>query len=80
MDVHPTSCDVSDALQGLGVLYGGFIPGPTLRSPQYDESIKIVGRAYTVQYISVSASAGVTPNEAGHYVRGHLSYTLSVGD
>ncbi|KAK7962522.1 uncharacterized protein PG986_003347 [Apiospora aurea] len=60
-----TSCDVSDALCKLKYRNGGFLPGLTLWSPQRQGGpTKIVGPAYTVQYVPLDDPA---PKHPTHY-------------
>ncbi|KAI4105748.1 MAG: hypothetical protein LQ339_003310 [Xanthoria mediterranea] len=62
-----TTCDISDALLKLKHPHGGFLSGPTMYSPNYqDDSTKIVGRAFTVKYIPRSEEVAV--NLEGHYI------------
>jgi regulator of RNase E activity RraA len=60
------SCDVSDALCELGHLDGGFMSGITMWSPQRQTgATKIVGPAYTVEYVREDDPRPKHPN---HYV------------
>lgn len=61
-----TSCDVADALIKLKYRNGGFLSGLTMWSPQrQDGDTKMVGPAYTVQYVPVDDPA---PKLASHYI------------
>ncbi|KAK3393549.1 ribonuclease E inhibitor RraA/Dimethylmenaquinone methyltransferase [Podospora didyma] len=61
-----TTCDVSDALCKLKFRNGGFLSGLTMWSPQrQDGPTKIVGPAYTVQYVPLSDPK---PNHPTHYI------------
>ncbi|KAK0730860.1 ribonuclease E inhibitor RraA/Dimethylmenaquinone methyltransferase [Lasiosphaeris hirsuta] len=61
-----TTCDVSDALCKLKFRNGGFLSGLTLWSPQRQEgSTKIVGPAYTVQYVPLDDPL---PKHPTHYI------------
>ena len=60
------SCDVSDALIKLKYRNGGFLSGLTMWSPHRQEgATKIVGPAYTVQYVPLSDPRPKMPT---HYV------------
>ncbi|KAK4955184.1 hypothetical protein LTR10_007379 [Elasticomyces elasticus] len=62
-----TSCDVADALSKLKVPHGGFLAGLTMWSPKRQEgSAKIVGPAYTVQYVRKNYEN--EPQPSGHYI------------
>jgi len=61
-----TSCDVSDALCKLKYRNGGFLSGLTMWSPQrQDGPTKIVGPAYTVQYVPLDDPK---PKYPTHYI------------
>ncbi|KAK3694526.1 ribonuclease E inhibitor RraA/Dimethylmenaquinone methyltransferase [Podospora appendiculata] len=61
-----TTCDVSDALCKLKFRNGGFLSGLTMWSPQrQDGATKIVGPAYTVQYLPL---ADPSPKYPTHYI------------
>ncbi|KAK0624603.1 RraA-like protein [Bombardia bombarda] len=61
-----TTCDVSDALIKLKFRNGGFLSGLTMWSPQrQDGPTKIVGPAYTVQYVPL---ADPRPKHPTHYI------------
>ncbi|KAI1818550.1 RraA-like protein [Poronia punctata] len=62
-----TTCDVSDALIKLKYRNGGFLSGLTMWSPVRQEgSTKIVGKAYTVQYVPLDDP--VPKYAGGHYI------------
>lgn len=69
LDYSPSdtsSCDVSDALIKLKYRNGGFLSGLTMWSPQrQDGDTKIVGPAYTVQYVPLDDPR---PKHPSHYV------------
>lgn len=59
-------CDISDALLALKHPNGGFLSNITMWSPQrQDGNARIVGPAYTVQYVLKGAHK---PTNKGHYV------------
>ncbi|KAK1778292.1 ribonuclease E inhibitor RraA/Dimethylmenaquinone methyltransferase [Copromyces sp. CBS 386.78] len=61
-----TTCDVSDALVKLKHRNGGFLSGLTMWSPHRQEgATKIVGPAYTVQYVPLSDPR---PQYPTHYI------------
>ncbi|KAK4167250.1 ribonuclease E inhibitor RraA/Dimethylmenaquinone methyltransferase [Cladorrhinum sp. PSN259] len=61
-----TSCDVSDALIKLKFPNGGFLSGLTMWSPQRQHGpTKIVGPAYTVQYVPLDDPR---PKYPTHYI------------
>ncbi|VBB72041.1 Putative protein of unknown function [Podospora comata] len=61
-----TTCDVSDALIKLKYRNGGFLSGLTMWSPQrQDGDTKIVGPAYTVQYVPLDDPR---PKHPSHYI------------
>lgn len=61
-----TTCDVSDALCKLKFRNGGFLSGLTLWSPKRQEGpTKIVGPAYTVQYVLLDDPL---PKHPTHYI------------
>ncbi|KAK5655395.1 hypothetical protein OQA88_5665 [Cercophora sp. LCS_1] len=61
-----TTCDVSDALCKLKFRNGGFLSGLTMWSPQRQDGVtKIIGPAYTVQYVPLSDP---NPKHATHYI------------
>ncbi|KAK4196948.1 ribonuclease E inhibitor RraA/Dimethylmenaquinone methyltransferase [Triangularia verruculosa] len=61
-----TTCDVSDALIKLKYRNGGFLSGLTMWSPQrQDGDTKIVGPAYTVEYVPLDDPR---PKHQGHYI------------
>ncbi|KAI9631773.1 ribonuclease E inhibitor RraA/Dimethylmenaquinone methyltransferase [Dioszegia hungarica] len=61
-----SACDCSDALVKLGVAGGGFLPGPSMWSPQRQEgTTKVIGRAYTVRYALLSSAEDKVPV---HYI------------
>ncbi|KAK0734790.1 RraA-like protein [Lasiosphaeria miniovina] len=61
-----TTCDVSDALCKLKFRNGGFLSGLTMWSPQrQDGPTKIVGPAYTVQYVPLDDPR---PKHPAHYI------------
>ncbi|KAI0476486.1 RraA-like protein [Xylariaceae sp. FL0804] len=63
---HFTTCDVSDALCKLKHRGGGFLPGLSMWSPRrQDGPTKIVGPAYTVQYVPLDDPA---PKHPTHYI------------
>lgn len=65
---------MSDALCKLKQPHGGFLSGLTMWSPQrQDGPVKIIGPAYTVQYVPLDDPA---PKHPTHYVRGHLIYLI----
>jgi len=69
-----TSCDASDALCKLKYRNGGFLSGLTMWSPRRQEGdTKIVGPAYTVQYVPLDDAR---PKHPTHYVC-LLSHALS---
>ncbi|KAK4451424.1 RraA-like protein [Podospora aff. communis PSN243] len=61
-----TTCDVSDALCKLKFRNGGFLSGLTMWSPRRQEgNTKIVGPAYTVQYVPLDDAS---PKHPTHYI------------
>ncbi|KAK3355991.1 ribonuclease E inhibitor RraA/Dimethylmenaquinone methyltransferase [Neurospora tetraspora] len=61
-----TTCDVSDALIKLKYRNGGFLSGLTMWSPHRQEgATKIVGPAYTVQYVPLDDPR---PKHPTHYI------------
>ncbi|KAK3945476.1 ribonuclease E inhibitor RraA/Dimethylmenaquinone methyltransferase [Diplogelasinospora grovesii] len=61
-----TTCDVSDALVKLKFPNGGFLSGLTMWSPERQSgATKIVGPAYTVQYVPLSDAR---PKYSTHYI------------
>ncbi|KAK0656872.1 RraA-like protein [Cercophora newfieldiana] len=61
-----TTCDVSDALCKLKYRNGGFLSGLTMWSPRRQEGdTKIVGPAYTVQYVPLDDPS---PKHPTHYI------------
>ncbi|KAK1757845.1 ribonuclease E inhibitor RraA/Dimethylmenaquinone methyltransferase [Echria macrotheca] len=61
-----TTCDVSDALCKLKYRNGGFLSGLTMWSPKRQEGeTKIVGPAYTVQYVPLDDPRAKHPT---HYI------------
>ncbi|KAK3330046.1 RraA-like protein [Apodospora peruviana] len=61
-----TTCDVSDALIKLKFRNGGFLSGLTMWSPKrQDGPTKIIGPAYTVQYVPLDDER---PKHPTHYI------------
>ncbi|KIN05084.1 hypothetical protein OIDMADRAFT_50907 [Oidiodendron maius Zn] len=61
-----STCDISDALLALRYPNGGFLSNITMWSPlRQDGNTKIVGPAYTVQYVPKETHS---PVNQGHYI------------
>lgn len=65
---------VADALLRLEHRYAGFLPGLRLRCP--DQTAKLVGRVFTVQWKASHPDEPVAKNYTGHYVG--LSFYIPV--